>query len=459
MAAIISVVIVSIHLVATMQIFHRLTALDVLFTLVVPVLVYLIRLKRHTLWVVAVYLLFLSGYLGKAFYMYGLVGDVERLFNVTLDWMPVTQEQVQQAHLASLAGILVVLLGAAFASRLPFRMPVLTPPALQPSKYMPAVVILSIIALGLSLAQIIFGINIMGVGSDQLPGPLSAFMNRLKLDWIPVLLLFFYWLATPYPRERRLILFCMLLLGLADGAARASRGGALPTFVPVVFLWLFVGRFNSWKIWSVAGVLLLTAVAYPYISNYRLLLLQQYSAPEAVRIIFAEPLAPLEHTPITEPLRRITLRFIGLDSVAMMWDHIPDDYDYGFRVADYFGNRSIVYFTHEVVGVTSKNDFRSPGWFGTFILAFGRIGFLLALFLHTLLIGTVATYLTRLPGAPVLLAAFSSELMFGLSENPFSYLNWISLLIVFTAVVYLTRRYTRVDRGPERAASRYRVLI
>jgi hypothetical protein len=438
----ISVLVICIlNLILTVEVFGRLSNYDVAFTVVVPLLFAFIAVRLSNAWAITLSALFLTGYLIKAFYMWDIVGNTSLLINITLDWVKLSKSDVEAAHTYSMLGIIAALAGSALVTNI--RVKLVVPRyewrSVDSRIYLPVIFSAFLVSFALSVIQIIFGINVMGIGSDQLPQYISTPLNRLKLDIVPAILVLGYWISSleESPKNRRITLVLLILLGLLDGISRASRASAVPYLLPIAFLWFITGQFKLRRVFLMAAVIFIVGLAFPLVSTYRGLLINKYSTSSAILKIIDDPIKSYDSQRVWDPFVRIATRMTGVDSVALILPYAPQGSV--FRIGDFFGNRAIKFFTEEIVGIRGANDFRSPGLIGTYMLAFGTTGYLIAMFLLPFLLWFVSRLLSGLAAAPVLLSLFFSELLFGLSENPLEINNWIS----FALTVYLLQWFTK----------------
>jgi hypothetical protein len=429
------------NLITTVEVFGRLNSYDIAFTIIVPLLFAFIAVRLSNAWAITLSALFLTGYLIKSFYMWGIVGNTSLLINVSLDWVRLSKSDVETAHTYSMLGIIAALAGSALITniRVKLVMPRYEWKKVRQRMYLPVIVGAFAVSFALSIVQIVFGINVMGIGSNQLPQYISTPLNRIKLDIIPAILVLGYWISSmeENPKNRRITIILLILLGLLDGISRASRASAVPYLLPVAFLWFITGQFKLRRVLLMTAVVFIVGLTFPIISTYRGLLINKYSTSSAILKIIDDPIGSYDNQQVWDPFVRMATRMTGVDSVALILPYAPQGSV--FRVGDFFGNRAIKFFTEEIVGIKSANDFRSPGLIGTYMLAFGTTGYLIAMFLLPFLLWFISRLLSGLAAAPVLLSLFFSELLFGLSENPLEINNWIS----FSLTVYLLQWLTK----------------
>lgn len=394
------------------------------FSISLAILFLLLPVRVGNSWMYSIFITYLLGYIGKAIYMMPLLNNYDELLFISLDWLKVSYEQLNEAVNISLESFIITMIIALFFYDS-------SPDGdVHKSLYYNTKLIYLVASpvILYSIYQIYTGSSMMGVEVRR-----SLFLtinNRYKGNIFPALMTYFYWISGSDKKRRRRIIGLLIVIGILDVIARGTKGG-FSILMNIVFLELVINKKRVKYIKYVVLLLCSIAILSPFALLIRASNMSGRTSIESfVYLVKNIDSSNIDFSDISNIISRTIFRTIGVDSLAMIMPYLSRGFDFNIKfLADPIG-----YFTKDIVGVLNANDYRSPGFLGSIYLAFGLYGGGIFLSLYIVALGVIARKMNRLRTRPVAIALFCVFIFSNISESVFSYENYIAFFLSILSI-------------------------
>jgi hypothetical protein len=244
------------------------------------------------------------------------------------------------------------------------------------------------------------------------------------------------------------------VLALVDTVVTSSRGSLPKLGLPVIFLWLLIGRITRRRlaILVVAGVA--SVLLHPFASAVRIARIQ--SVTGSVWDILSGAAVTAWSGNLLDSAsvggQRVANRVVGAEGVWFSLSAMPDGFDTQ-RIRAHLTDEPITnYYTRRVVGVTSPFDFRSPGLVGFAMLVGGGPGVVVIPSAFVLFVYAVWRQLARLRSSPVALSIWMMSALLLAMEGTFPLASFV-MPLAGVGIAELVYRGFFAD-GPARGRTR-----
>lgn len=400
---------------------------------------------KNILWVYVYLAVFLIGYFFKTFLvLYYLNNDIP-LEQLNPEWIEVNKPLVLRAYLEfSMHYFLFWMTVIGFSICSKDRLNKLDGYRAQfSSDPLRLLLFVSTISFTLYVVRDLLGIGQMGIEAVRLPFFIDTIIFRLQSAIIPSILMFcvFAFHKNGKNTLKNLAALIFILHYVGTAIAALSKSGLILGLTSLFLLFYMMGGISrSMKIALGIGAFL---SVFFYQLGWTLRSAELTGTLNAMS--FEEIISVTVVDVVTEPLNvliAIANRITGADGI---WFVLSDSMDTGLldRLAQVqeLGLRD--YFTREIVGVKWAEDFREPGFVGSFILLGDSLGSL-CLTLGLLIVCKFAwTWMQRSPIFSVLSAYSAMYLLVLLVGGTFLAGDFISYLLGMFTASYLSHYFFR----------------
>jgi hypothetical protein len=232
-----------------------------------------------------------------------------------------------------------------------------------------------LLALGMVIAivglliQITFGVGSL-TSEAAFTGRLDGVLYHTLVTLVPLLFMAVHWesVRKGLPGLARVSLASYLLLALAEMGMMSSRGFVVLQMLPLLLLYLWMGRSLRKLAWLGAITVALTVLLYPVMTSVRIL--RANSGYDASGSIVQALTSPNEARDLTADLVRMAARFIGYTSYLTSLEHPDDRFDWSElsieKIVTLRENGFTRWFTAQIAGYGRgiQRHFSSPGILG-----------------------------------------------------------------------------------------------
>ena len=226
----------------------------------------------------------------------------------------------------------------------------------------------SVATMGL-LIQLTFGVGSLS-SEAVFAGRLDGVLYHMLVTLVPLLFMAVHWEAMRQGQTAlaRTSLAAYVVLALAEMSMMSSRGFIVLQMLPLLLLYLWMGRRLRGLAWLGALTVALTVLLYPVMTSIRNLRANSgYGAADSIVMALA---SPEESRSVAADVARIAARFIGYTSYLTSLEHPDDRFDWDElsleKVVTLRENGFTRWFTEQVAGYGRgiRRHFSSPGLLG-----------------------------------------------------------------------------------------------
>lgn len=227
---------------------------------------------------------------------------------------------------------------------------------------------MAIAAIGL-LLQITFGVGSL-TSEAAFGGRLDGVLYHTLVTLVPLLFMAVHWesLRKGLRGLARVSLAAYILLALVEMGMMSSRGFVVLQMLPLLLLYLWMGRNLRGLVWLGATTVALTVLLYPVMTSVRILRANSgYSASDSIVQAFT---STSEVRDVNADLARMGARFIGYTSYLTSLEHPDDRFDWDElsleKLVTLRENGFTRWFTAQIAGYGRgiQRHFSSPGLLG-----------------------------------------------------------------------------------------------
>jgi hypothetical protein len=393
---------------------------------------------RRTLWAWIGLILLLDGYFVRMYwFVYHLNQPVYiNRYYAELRW--VTRARILAAYPWASAGFVTFCLLASFALSLGPTKSVTQRRSREPALATWTQLVLAMFLLYMlaSLLQYRVGYGVRGVANPSLPAHLGTIVTLLREVLIPGILVLALWVFDG--RDRRwtfVTLFLIFTCGVVDSLLSTSRGELILFTAPVFVLWAMTGRFSSGRKTALIVVLLSALVLVPIVSAFRVQRITGGASSAG---------SPTSVESVTQSAFFFVDR-IGTGGIEAIWYALDKKGSPSISRTIHFLQPHVFtnYYTTEIVGVQTANDYRSSGMFGAFILIGSSLLLILGSIVVVGLISGLWRGLTRLECWPVALSLASVTVSLIYADPTGALFTVVKLLIEVFTCEFVYRRLAK----------------
>lgn len=359
-------------------------------------IVLLFQMRRNTAikWpIMALFVLLLWGYLGKALYCYLAIKyhlSIPRV--ATYTYILKNKTVLDKAYYVSNVGVITFCITSSpllFFSRKEFSYGGTFTKVLNRR----SIAIFCLLAIGFCVilsginayVQLTTGVGIMG-GSVYLPYKLTGLLFYTRRVFIPYILILVIWIADQARLGKILVttisilLIHLLLVVLLD----TSKGMLLVGLIPLVVLWTLTGRLSANRILLIISCIILTAVIYSSIQRLRTERIRDSSAEgfsEGIERSFSEERRTNYKKDSVPTIMKPFWRLVGIDELCLAVFRTTDNFSID-RVSRYLLDKERAFvniYTQDIANFGRRAIHgEGPGIFGSAYVIGGTIGVIIS---------------------------------------------------------------------------------